>query len=139
VADPGHRLSAEVLTPEGPVFKGEVEQLSTRTTVGEIGVLANHVPFIARLVPAELRLHLSATETRRWAQAEGWLEVFANRALVLIGEAIPPDQLDAAALKQRLAADEQRLAEAEEGTAAHKRAQEDRARAETFLELAEKQ
>ena len=29
----------EVLTPEGLVFGGEVEMLSTRTEVGEIGVL----------------------------------------------------------------------------------------------------
>ncbi len=131
-------LHAEVLTPEGPVFSGEVEQVSTRTTVGEIGVLAGHVPLLARLVPAELRLHISESETRRWAQAEGWLEVFANRATVLIGEAIQPDRLDAAELRRRLEDDERRLAEAEEGTAAHRRAEEDKARAEAFLEVAEK-
>jgi F-type H+-transporting ATPase subunit epsilon len=134
-----HRLHAEVLTPEGPVFEGEVRQLSTRTVIGEIGVLANHVPVVARLVPAELRLHLSEGEsdTKRWAQAEGWLEVFANRALVLIGEAIPPDQLDAGELKQRLADAEQRLSEAEEGSATYEQAERDKARAEAFLEVAE--
>jgi F-type H+-transporting ATPase subunit epsilon len=132
-------LQAEVLTPEGPVFDGEVQQLSTRTTVGEIGVLANHVPLFARLVPAELRLHISEGETRRWAQAEGWLEVFANKATVLIGEAIPPDQLDAGALRQRLEDDERRLEEAEEGTAAYERAGQDKARAQAFLEVAEGQ
>jgi F-type H+-transporting ATPase subunit epsilon len=132
-------LRAEVLTPEGPVFDGEVQQVSTRTTVGEIGVLANHVPLLARLVPAELRLHVSETETRRWAQAEGWLEVFANKATVLIGEAIPPDQLDAGALRERLEDGERRLAEAEEGTAAYERAEQDKARAQAFLEVAESQ
>ena len=130
-------LVAEILTPEGPVFEDEVEQLSTRTVVGELGVLANHAPLMARLVPSELRLHLGGNEVRRWAQAEGWLEVFANRATVLIGEAIPPDRLDAAALRQRLENGEQRLAEAEEGTAAHQRAEQDRARAKAFLDVAE--
>ena len=122
IADPEHKLRAEVVTPEGPVFDGEVIQVSTRTVVGEIGVLANHVPFVARLVPADLRLHLSSTEVRHWAQAEGWLEVFANRALVLVGEAIPPDRLDRSEQEQRLADAEQRLADAEEGTAAHRQA-----------------
>jgi F-type H+-transporting ATPase subunit epsilon len=139
VADPEHTLHAEVLTPEGPVFDGQVEQLSTRTVVGEIGILANHAPLVARLVPAELRLHLSETETRRWAQAEGWLEVFANKAVVLIGEAIPPEQLDAAALKQRLDDADQRLGEAEEGSATYEQAERDKARAEAFLEVAEGQ
>ena len=81
------------------MFRGELIQLSTRTAVGEVGILASHVPMVARLVPAELRLHKSESEIERYAQAEGWLEVFANRALVLIGEAIPPDQLDASALR----------------------------------------
>ena len=134
-----HTLHAEVLTPEGPVFDGEVVQLSTRTVVGEIGVLANHAPLVARLVPAELRLHVSESETRRWAQAEGWLEVFANRAVVLIGEAIPPDRLDPAELKQRVADAEQRLVDAEEGSATHEQAERDKARAEAFLGVAESQ
>lgn len=137
MASDEHTLRAEVLTPEGPVFDGEVVQLSTRTVVGEIGVLANHAPLVARLVPAELRLHVTEGETRRWAQAEGWLEVFANKAVVLIGEAIPPERLDAGELKERLADAEQRLGEAEEGSATHEQAERDKSRAEAFLEVAE--
>ena len=53
-----HNVNVRVLTPEGEVFDGEVEQLSTRTAVGELGVLANHVPVLARLRPTELRLHM---------------------------------------------------------------------------------
>jgi F-type H+-transporting ATPase subunit epsilon len=132
-----HTLRAKVLTPEGEVFDGDVQQLSTRTAVGEIGVLANHVPVLARLKPTELRLHLPDGETRRWAQAEGWLQVFANSATVLVGEAIPPDQLDSSALQERLADAEHRLDEAEEGSAAHRQAEQDRERARAFLEVAQ--
>jgi F-type H+-transporting ATPase subunit epsilon len=137
VVDDEHRLHAQVLTPEGPVFEGDVVQLSTRTAIGEIGVLANHAPVVARLVPAELRLHVTESETRRWAQAEGWLQVFANTAVVLIGEAIPPDQLDPGDLKQRLSDAEQRLGDAEEGSATYRQAERDKARAEAFLGVAE--
>ena len=137
MADDEHKLHAEVLTPEGPVFDGEVVQLSTRTVVGEIGILANHAPLVARLAPAELRLHVSESETRRWAQAEGWLEVLDNKATVLIGEAIPPDDLDASELRERIADAEQRLGEAEEGSATYQEAERDKARAERFLEVAE--
>jgi F-type H+-transporting ATPase subunit epsilon len=132
-----HKLHAQVLTPEGEVFDGELEQLSTRTAVGEVGILANHAPLVGRLVPAELRLHVSEGETIRYAQAEGWLEVFANKAVVLIGEAIPPDQLDASELRRRAEDAEQRLNEAEEGSAAYGQAERDKARAEAFLEVAE--
>src|SRR6476661_511802 len=97
-----HTLEAKILTPEGEVFDGEVRQLSTRTAVGEIGILANHVPVLARLRPTELRLHMPDGDVRRWAQAEGWLQVFANLATVLVGEAVPPDQLDTGELRNRV-------------------------------------
>jgi F-type H+-transporting ATPase subunit epsilon len=129
-------LEAQVLTPEGEVFSGELIQLSTRTSVGEVGILARHAPMLARLVPAELRLHISETETERYAQGEGWLEVYANRARVLIAEAIPPDELDRSDLEQRLKEAEQRLDESEEGTAARERAERERRRFEAFLEIA---
>ena len=131
-----HTLHTEVLTPEGKVFEGEVQQLSTRTAVGEIGILANHVPVLARLRPTELRLHKSDSEVERYAQAEGWLQVFANRAIVLVGEAVPPDRLDRGMLEQRGKDAEQRMSEAEEGTAAYDRAARDKERADAFLEVA---
>ena len=37
-----HMIDVEILTPEGEVFDGEARQVSTRTEVGEIGILANH-------------------------------------------------------------------------------------------------
>ena len=132
------KLEAQVLTPEGEVFNGEVVQLSTRTAVGEVGILARHIPMVARLVPAELRLHVSDSEIERYAQGEGWLEVFANRARVLDAEAVPPDELDAGELRQRLEEAERELGESDEGTAAHEAAEREKRRFETFLELAER-
>jgi F-type H+-transporting ATPase subunit epsilon len=130
-------FEVEVLTPEGEVFNGEVRQVSTRTAVGEIGILANHAPLLAALKPAELRLHVSDSETRRYAQAHGWLQVFGNRARLLVEEAVAPEDLDAGALKEQLADAEQRLGESEVGSGARGRAQKDRDRAEAFLTIAQ--
>jgi len=131
------KFEVEVLTPEGEVFSGEVSQVSTRTAVGEIGILANHAPLLAALRPAELRLHLGGAETQRYAQAHGWLQVFGNHARLLLEEAIAPDDLDAASLKEQLADAEQRLGESEEGSGAWGRARKDRDRAEAFLAIAQ--
>ncbi len=131
------KLEAEVLTPEGEVFSGELQMLSTRTSVGEVGILAEHIPMIARLVPAELRLHKSDSEVETYAQGEGWLEVFANRARVLIAEARSPEELDVSELRHRLEEAERSLSEAEEGSAAAEQAERERARSEAFLKIAE--
>jgi F-type H+-transporting ATPase subunit epsilon len=130
-------FQAQVLTPEGTVYEGEVEQVSTRTGVGEVGILAHHAPMLARLVPAELRLHVSDSETIRYAQGDGWLEVFANRARVLISEAVSPEDLDVGELRERLSEAERRVDEAEEGSEALEQAERDRAQAEAFIKIAE--
>ena len=93
-------------------------------------------PAPARLVPAELRLHVSEGDVKRYAQGEGWLEVFANRARVLIAEAIPPEDLDRADLEERLSEAERRVEESEEDSAARERAERERRRLEAFLEIA---
>ena len=87
MADAKHTFQAQVLTPEGEVFSGELRQLSTRTDVGEVGILANHAPMMAKLKPTELRLHLPDGKTRHFDQGEGWLEVFANKVVLLAQEA----------------------------------------------------
>lgn len=137
MADGEHTLSVEVLTPEGEVYSGDVVQVSTRTMTGEIGVLANHAPVLAALQPTELRLHVSDSETKRWAQAHGMMQVFANHVQLLVEEAIPPEDLDQGSLKQQLEDADRRLKDADEGSAAAVRAQKDHDRAEKFLEIAQ--
>jgi F-type H+-transporting ATPase subunit epsilon len=129
-------VDVEVLTPEGEVWSGEARQISTRTEVGELGILANHAPLLAALEPTELRLKVSESETLRYAQAHGWLQVYGNRARLLLEEAIPPENLDAGTLKEQLSDAEQRLSECEEGSAEHARARKDKVRAEAFLSIA---
>jgi F-type H+-transporting ATPase subunit epsilon len=131
-----HMVDVEVLTPEGEVWEGEARQVSTRTEVGELGILANHAPLLAALRPTELRLRVSDSEVRRYAQAHGWLQIFGNRARLLVEEAIAPEDLDAGSLKEQLSDAERRAAESEEGSADFARAQKDRERAEAFLAIA---
>jgi F-type H+-transporting ATPase subunit epsilon len=124
---------AEVLTPEGEVFSEEVEMLSTFTTVGSIGILANHEPVLARLEPTELRLYRSEQDIVRFAQAEGYLQFADNRALVLVEEAIPPEQVDRSVLESRLAEARASAERAAPDSEEHARALRDQKRCEAFL------
>src|ERR1700746_2419501 len=94
------KFRVEVLPPEGEVFNDEVEMVSTRTTVGSIGVLANHQPLLGLLDPTELRLYRSESEIERFAQGEGYIQVGGNHVLVLVEEAVPPRELNAADLRE---------------------------------------
>ena len=134
---PHAKFPVEVLTPEGEVFNGEVEMVSTRTTLGQIGILARHSPLLATLEPTELRLYETETEVLRFAQAEGYLQVGDNRALLLVEEARPIADLDAEELRERLRTAERELEQAGEDTERRRTAERDKRRWERFLSLAE--
>jgi F-type H+-transporting ATPase subunit epsilon len=135
-------FQADVLTPEGLVFSGEVEMVSTRTEVGEIGVLANHTPLLAMLAPADLRLHLGGEEIKHFAQGEGYLQIHSNRVLVLVEDCNEPGWVDQAKEEEHLqkaeaAIQELHASHAEpEQSARYQRALRDKRRAETFLRIA---
>ncbi len=131
------KFPVEVLTPEGKAFDGEVEMVSTRTSVGSIGVLANHQPLLAVLDPTELRLYKSETDVVSFAQAEGYLQVSGNRALLLVEEAHPPDQLNASELRERLQQAETELESSKEDSEKRRVAERDKRRYEQFLKIAE--
>jgi F-type H+-transporting ATPase subunit epsilon len=129
------KFQVEILTPEGEVFNDEVEMLSTRTTVGSIGVLANHTPLLGMLEPTELRLYRSESDVVRLAQGEGYIQVGDNKALVLVEEALRPQDLDFADLQEKLGRANAELAAAEHGTEEERRALRDKRRWEAFLRV----
>ena len=134
--------------------------VSTRTSVGSIGVLANHAPLMAILDPTELRLYKSGSENldsgdaEVFAQGEGYLQVIDNSALLIVEEAIPPDELDRSNLETKLEEAQERLERARKdapggrhgtglATPEHREESEELRRAEaavkryeTFLEIA---
>ena len=127
------KFPAEVLTPEGEVFSEEIEMLSTVTTVGSIGILANHEPLLAtaradRAAPVSLGVDIV-----RFAQAEGYLQFAENRALVLVEEAIVPEQIDRATFETKLAEARTAAERAEHDSEEYARAQRDIRRYEAFL------
>lgn len=131
------KFPVEVLTPEGQVFSDEVEMVSTRTGVGSIGILAHHIPLLAMLEPTELRLHKSDSDVVSLAQAEGYLQVADNRAMVLVEEAHPAAELDAGSLRDRVEQAERERDEAEKGSERRRVAERDCRRLSRFLEIAE--
>ena len=130
------KFPVEVLTPEGEVFNDEVEMVSTKTTVGSIGILANHEPVLAMLDPAELRLYKSESEVVRFAQAEGYMQIADGRAMLLVEEAHAPSELDTGQLRERLQQADRELAEAGDDTERRRVAERDKRRWETFLRIA---
>jgi len=131
-------FTVEVLTPEGAVFSGDVQMVSTRTETGSIGIRANHAPLLGMLAPAELRLYTDGEGQPpvRYAQGEGYVQVADGKVLILTEEAFTPEELDSADLQAKLDKAQKAFDAAEPQTEAQKVAIRDRRRWEMFLHVA---
>jgi F-type H+-transporting ATPase subunit epsilon len=132
------KFRCQVLTPEGEVFNDEVEMVSTRTSVGTLGILAHHAPLMGMLEPTELRLYKTENDILRLAQSEGYLQVADNQCLLLVEDAIEPEKLNRSDLEEKLRACEQEAERADEDSEERQRHERDARRYRAFIEIAGK-
>ena len=130
-------FKVEVLTPEGEVFNDEVEMVSTKTTVGSIGLLANHQPLLAMLDPTELRLYKSESDVVRFAQGEGFLQICRRARARARRRGVPRRRARHRRPAQPPRAGREELSDSEEGTEERRAAERDKRRYEAFLKIAE--
>ena len=98
----------QVVSPEEIVWEGETEMLITRTTEGEIGVLAGHEPTMAALATGSTIVHTAGGETVRIAVHGGFLQIDAGGVILLTDRAVlaEGDAAVARELAESMAAEE---------------------------------
>jgi len=106
-------LRVELITPEGPLFADEALMVVVPGAAGEVGVLPRHMPLTARLKPGETRIQQSGDQWLSFATSEGFFNVGADAAVVLVEDAQAATTIDAAAVQTELEEARSRLAEAE--------------------------
>ena len=94
MADAHPKFDVAVVTPDGPVFKGEAELLIVPGAAGEIGVLARHAPLVATLKAGSTRVHLGANEVLEFATGPGFFKVETDVALALVDDAVNVKEID---------------------------------------------
>jgi F-type H+-transporting ATPase subunit epsilon len=88
-------FDVSLVTPDGPVFEGEIEMLIVPGADGEIGILARHAPLVAMLKAGSTRVHIQReTEVREFATGPGFFKVEQDRALALVDDAVDTKEID---------------------------------------------
>jgi F-type H+-transporting ATPase subunit epsilon len=105
----------ELITPEGVAFSGDAEMLVVPGAAGDLGILANHAPLISLLKPGETRITDDVGTVKRYATDDGYVQVRANRAVVLVGEALDADSIEAGEAARRVEEAREALERAEGG------------------------
>ena len=86
----------KVLTPEKVFFQGQTQQLIAKTTSGNVGILAGHMPYVASIVPSELKIKVEG-EFRSAAISGGLIKVAADGNVTILSPAIEwSDEIDVA-------------------------------------------
>jgi F-type H+-transporting ATPase subunit epsilon len=98
-------FDVSLVTPDGPVYEGEIEMLIVPGADGEIGVLARHAPLIAMLNAGSTRVHVKReTEVLEFATGPGFFKVEQDRALALVDDAVEARNIDDARAREQLEA-----------------------------------
>lgn len=86
-------IKLEIVSPEKIVYATDVNMLIVRSTDGELGILPNHAPLIAALVPAPIRA-LTDDGEKLIAVSGGFIEVQPKKITILATNAELPDAID---------------------------------------------
>jgi len=78
-----HTFPLQIISPEGRIFSADAEGVTAWGVAGSFGVLANHAPMIAALLPGAVTVRTPEGDTF-YAGGEGVLEVRPDKQVILL-------------------------------------------------------
>lgn len=84
----------KVITPDKTFFDDETEQMTIRTTEGDVGILADHISYVAALPSGPMKIKLKNGEFRAAAISGGMLSVSKERVTVIATAVEWADEID---------------------------------------------
>ena len=76
-------LSIDIVAADRMVWSGEASIVLTRTTDGDIGVMANHTPLLSVLVPGTVEVRIPGGGYHVFAVDRGFISVAQNHVSIL--------------------------------------------------------
>lgn len=83
-----------IVSATGKLFDGEVEAVRLPGTNGSFGILAHHTPLISALEQGIAKVTVAGGEDLFFMVGDGYVEVAANSASVIVGEAVRVKDLE---------------------------------------------
>jgi F-type H+-transporting ATPase subunit epsilon len=87
-------IHLEVITPEKRVYEDDVDMVIAPGSEGYLGILPHHAPLLTALGPGEFRVKKGGIE-EVLAVFGGFMDVRADRVVVLTEAAEPAEEIDA--------------------------------------------
>jgi F-type H+-transporting ATPase subunit epsilon len=104
-------VHVDIVSAESEIFSGLAEMVFAPAELGEVGIAPRHAPLITNLLPGEVRIKISDTETQEYYVSGGILEVQPHLVTVLADTAIRAKDIDEAAALEAKAKAQESLAD----------------------------
>lgn len=111
------KIRFDLVSPEKLLYSAEADMVTVPGREGDFAVLAGHEPFISIIRTGLISVKGGEDGDMRIFVRGGFAEVNAEGLIVLAEEAMPADDLDAAALDARIKDAEEDLADAKDDAA----------------------
>ena len=102
------KLTVSILAPDKNIVGHDVDMVVAPSVLGEVGILPDHRPLLAELSEGQVSL-TRGTQTDRYAVAGGFLEVNANKVLLLLEAAEMKPDIDVKRAEKNLREAEEKL------------------------------
>ncbi|MCU0365408.1 MAG: ATP synthase F1 subunit epsilon [Ignavibacteriaceae bacterium] len=86
-------LKLEIITPEKPIFKDQIEAVTIPGTLGSFQILKDHAPIISSFEIGVIKVKKASAETF-YTTSGGTVEVSQNNVLVLADSIEKVDDID---------------------------------------------
>ena len=104
------KLQVDIVTVERLVYSGEADMVMGPGEGGQFGILPSHAPFLARLEPGRMTIR-SGDDEVDVALLGGFIEVLADKVVVLANAAEQAHEIDEERAREALERAQERLAE----------------------------
>ncbi|MBM3957003.1 MAG: F0F1 ATP synthase subunit epsilon [Gemmatimonadetes bacterium] len=104
------KLRVDVVTVERLVYAGEADVVLVPGTEGQLGILPSHAPLLAELAPGGMVVRSGEGEVEM-AVMGGFVEVLANRVVVLASAAEQAGEIDLERAERALRRAQERIRE----------------------------
>ncbi len=98
-------MQVSIVSPEEAIWEGEAELVIARSPEGEFGIMHNHIPFLAALVPGAVTV-VTASSREVFLVTGGFLEANGDgneyHVIVLADDAEATGEITAEEIKQRI-------------------------------------
>ncbi|GAF21525.1 MULTISPECIES: F0F1 ATP synthase subunit epsilon [Shouchella] len=86
-------VQVSVVTPDGAVYSSDAELVVVKTTEGELGIKAKHIPLVSPLTVGRARFLKDGKEDQV-SVSGGFIEVRPDQVTILAETAETPEQID---------------------------------------------